>query len=78
MTGEPGFDTSDQSVRHHATALLARAQDMADVLRSEAEKDAAERRAEVADLVNWIRAEWGGQAGPVTAEQVRAQETVVK
>ena len=34
--------------------------------------------AEVADMVNWIRAEWGGQAGPVTAEQVRAQETVVK
>lgn len=34
--------------------------------------------AEVADLVNWIRAEWGGQAVPVTAEQVSAQETVVK
>lgn len=34
--------------------------------------------AEVADLVTWIRAEWGGQAMPVTAGQVRAQETAVK
>ena len=34
--------------------------------------------AEVADLVTWIRAEWGGQAVPVTVEQVSAQETAVK
>ena len=34
--------------------------------------------AEVADLVSWIRAEWGGQGTPVTASQVSAQETAVK
>ena len=33
---------------------------------------------EVADLVTWIRAEWGGQTVPVTVEQVSAQETAVK
>lgn len=32
----------------------------------------------VAELVSWIRAEWGGQAAPVTARQVSAQETAVK
>lgn len=34
--------------------------------------------AKVAELVTWIRAEWGGQAAPVTAGQVSAQETAVK
>lgn len=34
--------------------------------------------AEVADLVTWIRAEWGGQSVPVTADQVSAEETAVK
>ena len=34
--------------------------------------------AEVAELVTWIRAEWGGQSVPVTAAQVSAQETAVK
>lgn len=34
--------------------------------------------AKVAELVSWIRAEWGGQAVPVTARQVSAQETAVK
>lgn len=34
--------------------------------------------AEVADLVTWIRAEWGGQGTPVTASQVSAQETARK
>lgn len=33
---------------------------------------------EVADLVTWIRAEWGGQTVPVTVEQVSTQETAVK
>ena len=28
----------------------------------------------VADLVTWIRAEWGGQTVPVTVEQVSAQK----
>lgn len=34
--------------------------------------------AEVADLVTWIRAEWGGQSVPVTPDQVSAEETAVK
>lgn len=34
--------------------------------------------AQIAELVNWIRAEWGGQDEPVTADQVRALETAVK
>ncbi|WP_165064285.1 cytochrome c [Desulfovibrio sp. ZJ200] len=34
--------------------------------------------ARIAELVSWIRAEWGGQAAPVTAGQVSAQETAVK
>lgn len=34
--------------------------------------------AEVADLVTWIRAEWGGQSVPVTLDQVSAEETAVK
>ena len=32
----------------------------------------------IAELVTWIRAEWGGQAVPVSAGQVSAQETAVK
>lgn len=34
--------------------------------------------AQIARLVSWIRAEWGGQAAPVTAQEVSAQETAVK
>lgn len=34
--------------------------------------------AAIAELVNWIRAEWGGQAAPVTARQVNAQQRAVK
>lgn len=34
--------------------------------------------AKIAELVNWIRAEWGGQAAPVTPQQVSAQQTAVK
>lgn len=34
--------------------------------------------ATIADLVTWLRAEWGGHAAPVTAAQVSAQETAVK
>lgn len=33
---------------------------------------------ELAALISWIRAEWGGQATSITAEQVKAQETAVK
>ena len=36
------------------------------------------RVAGIAELVTWIRAEWGGQAVPVSAGQVSAQETAVK
>ncbi|MBC8719730.1 c-type cytochrome [Ochrobactrum sp. Marseille-Q0166] len=32
---------------------------------------------EIAALISWIRAEWGGQSTPVTPEQVSAQETAV-
>lgn len=32
---------------------------------------------EIAALISWMRAEWGGQATPVTPEQVSAQETAV-
>ncbi|KAA0969066.1 c-type cytochrome [Aureimonas fodinaquatilis] len=33
---------------------------------------------EIADLVTWMRAEWGGQAVPVTEAEVAAQETAVQ
>lgn len=33
---------------------------------------------QIADLVSWIRAEWGGQATPVTVEQVKAEKAAVK
>jgi len=33
---------------------------------------------EIAELTGWIRAEWGGQGGPVSVEQVRAIAGPVK
>lgn len=50
MTSEAVVELPDDSIQRHATTLLERAQDMADLLRSEAEQDARDKVADAERL----------------------------